>query len=108
MPGSRGRTDGRIWTLDRCMSIGYTALERRFGRGKFRKINAELGMFEVTTNWSTKKHLTRGYRLTEPVRKLKERYLAPRGEALTRLTTMDGNALRTLPIRPMHSSSALR
>jgi hypothetical protein len=42
------------------MSIGYTALERRFGRGKFRKINAELGMFGVTTNWSTKKHLIRG------------------------------------------------
>jgi hypothetical protein len=54
------------------MSIDYTALERDFGCGKFHKINAELGMLEVTPKWSTRKDLTRGYRLTESVQKLKE------------------------------------
>jgi len=90
--------------LDRDMSIDYTALERDFGCGKFHKINAELGMFEVTPKWSTRKHLTRGYPLTESVQKLNERYLKLTSKTLTRSIAMGGNALRTLPIW-IHTSS---
>ena len=88
------------------MSIDYTALERDFDCGKFHKINAELGMLEVTPKWSTRKDLTRGYRLTESVQKLKERYLKPTSEMLTRSITVGGNTLRTLSIG-IHTSSPI-
>lgn len=75
----------------------YKELERRFGRGGFNRINEVVPMFEVTPNWSKKNGTTKGYRLTEHMRGLKEKYLQPRRETVTRLITMDGLAIRTIP-----------
>jgi len=78
-------------------SFTYKELEKRFGRGGFKRINDAVGIFEVTPNWSKDQGATRGYRLTQAVRELKDRYLKPRRVAITKLMTMDGRAIRTLP-----------
>lgn len=85
------------------MSIGYEYLEAGFGRGRFEEINAALNIFEVTSNWvwrcgrSARKNSTKGYRITDQVRELKEKYLKPRTDKLSKLITMDAKAIRTLP-----------
>lgn len=85
------------------MSIGYEYLDSGFGRGGFDAINGALNIFEVTPNWrwqtgrNQRKNSTKGYRLTDHVRELKEKYLKPRTEKLTKLITMDAKAIRTLP-----------
>jgi hypothetical protein len=75
----------------------HTELEKRFGRGGFRRINDAVGVFEVTPNWSKDQGATRGYRLMPAVRELKDRYLKPRRIVVTKLMTMDGRAMRTVP-----------
>lgn len=75
----------------------YKELEARFGRGGFTKINRELNIFDVTPNWSKTNNLTKGYKLSQHVRDLKNEYLHTRRVTVTRLMTSDGRAMRTLP-----------
>ena len=79
------------------MSIGYMDLEKGFGRGGFKAINSSLCIFEVTNNWWWVKKITRGYKLTDVVQAIKDKYLAQAKPKITRLITMDGQAIRTLP-----------
>jgi len=82
---------------DDYMSITWQKLERNFGRGGFNAINESLHLFEVTPNWYMARGQTKGYKLTPRVAEIKERYLKPRGRALTQLIDSEGRALRTLP-----------
>lgn len=82
---------------DGYMSLGYMDLEKSFGRGNFKVINDELNIFDVTANWSQIKNLTKGYKLTEKVQAVKNKYLAKIDTKLTRLITEDGKAMRSLP-----------
>ena len=81
---------------DGWITIGYKELERGFGRGGFEAMNAALQVFEVSPNWHwregrpEKQNATKGYRLMPMVRELKERYLKPRKDAITRLIYLDG------------------
>ena len=94
------RKDGHI-------TIGYQELERHFGRGGFAKMNTALDIFDATTNWhwregsQSKRNATRAYRLTDHVSTLKEQYLKPRKDALTRLIYLDNRdgfrALKSAP-----------
>jgi hypothetical protein len=79
------------------MSIGYMDLERGFGRGGFKIINERLNIFEITKNWWWAKKLTKAYQVTSQVKKVKDKYLAQSKEKITRLITLDGKAMRTLP-----------
>lgn len=88
--------------FDGFMTIHHKELEQAFGRdrlrgSRFNIINAGLKMFEVTKGWSKEKKLTKGYRLTEQVQAIKEKYLSKKMEKLTRLFRGDGNFVRTLP-----------
>ena len=80
-----------------CMSIGYMDLEKAFGRSGFNEINNALNIFEVTKNWWWSRNLTRAYKLTEPVQAVKDKYLARVKQNITRLITLDGQVMRTLP-----------
>ena len=82
---------------DGYMSIGYMDLEKGFGRGGFKAINEALNIFDVTANWSKSKKLTKGFKLTEQVQKVKDKYIATAKPKLTRLITLDGKAMRSLP-----------
>jgi len=78
-------------------SIGYKELEQLFGRNKFSGINERLKIFQITPNWSAEKHFTRAYKLTDPVKQIRERYLRPRKRSNTeRMIGLDGRALRRL------------
>lgn len=86
------------------MSLHYLELDKEygFGRGGFRAINADLKIFDekpchFNPKGKTSNTYTTGYRLTDHVRELKEKYLKPRRERLTRLISMDAKAMRTLP-----------
>lgn len=78
------------------ISIGHRELERGFGRGGFKAMNAATACFEVSPNWHwrdgrpKKQNATKGYRLMPLVRELKEKYLKPRKEAIERLIYLDG------------------
>jgi len=78
-------------------SIGYKKLEQLFGRNKFHAINERLKIFQITSNWSAKKHFTRAYKLTDPVKQIRERYLRLRKQKKPeRMIGLDGRALRQL------------
>lgn len=79
------------------MSIGYMDLEQAFGRGGFKAINDALNIFEVTSNWWYSKKLTKAYRPSDHVQAVKDKYLAQARPKITRLITLDGQAIRTLP-----------
>ena len=79
------------------MSIGYMDLEKSFGRAGFKAINDALNIFDVTANWSQLKNLTKGYKLTEQVQKVKDKYIADARPKITRLITLDGQVMRSLP-----------
>lgn len=87
------------------MSIGYLELDKGFGRGQFTSINDNLNIFIVTNwRWSTdgievdsKTKATKGYKLTEHVQKVKDDYLALTKPKLSRLITLDGKVMHTLP-----------
>ena len=85
------------------MSISYLELEKSFGRGGFAAINSALNIFEVSPNWhwqqghNKARNATRTYRLTDAVREVKEQYLKPGREKMTRLITEDAKVMRTLP-----------
>lgn len=89
------------------ITIGHRELERGFGRGGFEAMNAALSIFEVSPNWHwrngrpEKQNATKGYRLMPLVRELKEKYLKPRREAVTRLIYLDGKdefrSLKSVP-----------
>ena len=78
------------------ISIGHRELERGFGRGGFKAMNAATLCFEETPNWHwrdgrpQKQNATKGYRLMPLVQELKDNYLRPRKEAITRLIYLDG------------------
>ena len=91
----QSRHDHRLY--EGYKTFTYQELDRRFGRGGFKKINKELKIFDVTPGWSKEHGATRGYKLTDNVHALKDQYLRPRRIAITRLMTMDGRAVRTLP-----------
>lgn len=82
---------------DGYMSIGYMDLEKGFGRGGFKIINDALNIFDVTANWSKSKKLTKGFKPTEQVQIVKDKYLAQAIPKITRLITLDGQAMRSLP-----------
>ena len=79
------------------MSIGHMDLEKAFGRGGFEKINNALNIFEVTKQWWWSKKLTKAYKPRELVQTVKDKYLAQVRPKITRLITLDGQAIRTLP-----------
>lgn len=80
---------------DGYMTVGYKELENSFGRGGFAKMNAALGIFEVTPNWhwqagrANSQNATKAYKLSPKASELKERYLKPRRDAVTRLIYLD-------------------
>lgn len=63
-------------TLEGHASFCYQELETAFGRGQFNALNKRLGIFEVTEEWSTVFHTTKGYRLSALVQKAKDQYLS--------------------------------
>lgn len=81
----------------------WQELEQSFGRGRFKVINDELGLFEVLKEdgrelWSKAEERTKAYMLTERVATIREGYLKGvfrRGD--TRLMTQDGKYLQSLP-----------
>ena len=76
----------------------WQELGRSFGRGRFNRINDELGVFEVLEDWSKIEGRTKPYMLTERVATLREKYLEGvfrRGA--TKLLTQDGKYLQSLP-----------
>ena len=79
------------------MTITWQELEQDFGRSGFNAINESLHLFDVTPNWHSDKHLTKGYKPTAHVQDIKDRYLKPRKRQLTRLIDSQGRALRSLP-----------
>lgn len=84
------------------MTIHYKELYEAFGRdrvtgGRFKQINDSLKMFEVTNNWQHSKGVTKGYKLTENVQAIKNKYLKPKLDQVTRLIRMDGKYVETLP-----------
>lgn len=94
-------------TREGYISIGHRELERRFGRGRFKAINEELGIFETTPNWyhnahrTARQNSTKGYRLSPQVQAVKDRYLKPRADAVTRLVYLDSkDDLKTLKSVP--------
>ena len=82
--------------LEGYISIGHRELERGFGRGGFKRMNEATLCFDVSPNWNwqdgrpQRQNATKGYKLTQHVQRLKEKYLKPRKEAITRLIYLDG------------------
>lgn len=88
---------------DGYIAISHTELYSNFGRGRggFEAMNEALGVFEVTPNWHKDDALTKGYRLAPAVKALKEKYLQPGRESITRLIYLDGkSAMRPLKSLP--------
>lgn len=93
--------------MEHHISIGYRELQRWFGRGGFDAMNTATACFEVSTNWfwregrSSKQNSTKGYKLTQHLENLKEKYLKPKKEAVTRLIYLDAKddfrPLRSVP-----------
>ena len=81
---------------DDCMFIGHKELEESFGRGRFKKINDELHIFEVTSNWHSAEKQSKGYKLMPDVQQIKNDYLVPRKQRLTKFIDTNGCALRTM------------
>jgi len=81
----------------------WQELEQSLGRGRFKTINGELGVFEILKDdgrevWSKVEERTKAYMLTEQVATLREKYLEGvfrRGA--TKLLTQDGKYLQSLP-----------
>lgn len=81
----------------------WQELEQSFGRGRFKAINDELGLFEVLKedgreSWSKAEARTKAYMLTEQVATIRADYLKgvfKRGA--TRLMTQDGKYLQSRP-----------
>jgi hypothetical protein len=78
------------------MTIGYKELEESFGREGFSNINGALQIFEVTPNWHKSESQSRGYKLMPDIQQIKDDYLKPRKQSLTRLIAK-GMALKTMP-----------
>jgi len=79
-------------TLNGWYSIGYQYIRDSFGKN-FKSINEKLGYFVLTPNWSMTNNQTRGYRFTEKLFLLQERYLASE-TSLSELMKSDGSMLR--------------
>lgn len=79
------------------MSFHYKELEQAFGRSGFKAINARLGFFVVSENWSMDKGWTKGYKFSEAVAQAREKYLNRTWRNVTRLILADGRSLKTLP-----------
>lgn len=78
------------------MSITYQEIARRFGRGGFSVINARLGIFDVTRQWSVHRNLTKAYTLKPAVAQVVADYLQKGRRRLTSLVSESGLRLRTL------------
>ena len=78
------------------MSIGHMELSKAFGRGGFERINDDLNIFEVTKQWWHSQGLTKGYKLTEPVQQVKDKYLHSKRGRVSKMIDLDGKAVRTL------------
>lgn len=86
---------------DGYITVSHTELYRKFGKGRggFEAMNNALGVFEVTPNWHKDDGLTKGYRLAPAVKALKEKYLKPGRESITRLIYLDSKS----EMRPLKS-----
>ena len=84
-------------------SFHYKELDRKFGRGKFGKINQRLGLFDVLKDelgreaWSKVEGRTKSYRLTDAVTDLRTKFLAGVTRRKTNLLSEDGEIMRTQP-----------
>lgn len=94
-------------------TYSYQELEQRFGRGRFAELNRRLKFFYVTPNWSKNQGETRGYRLSESMRRFRRTCLAGliSGSATlgavrsgwlpvtagSELVSLDGKRIATLP-----------
>jgi len=97
MAGTKGRTHK---TQAGNSSFGKHELDNAFGKGEFKVLNDRLGIFEVDHHYSKANHITKGYRLTEHVQNIKERFelidpVLP-NEA-TSLVSFDGRKITRLP-----------
>lgn len=114
IPGFRKEKDNHQWALTRmvwegghkrrqhdkfegAMSFHYKELEQAFGRDGFNAINARLGFFTVTENWSMDKGWTRGYWFSEKVAQVRGKYFDRTWSKVTRLIWADGRAMKKLP-----------
>ncbi|NYT79871.1 hypothetical protein H0A71_23220 [Alcaligenaceae bacterium] len=79
------------------MSFHYKELEQAFGRTGFNVINARLGFFTVTENWSMDKGWTKGYWFSEAIAQAREKYFNRTWRNVTRMTWADGRAMKKLP-----------
>ena len=83
------------------MSFGYEELAEAFGRnvsgGGFDAVNARVGFFEVTPNWSMSDGYTKGYKFSELVTQSRNAYFDKLFHKETKLLMMSGIAMRTLP-----------
>lgn len=92
--GSRGRRHAHF---EGASTFSHTWLARHFGRGGFKVINDRLQMFAVSDQWFSKRGKTKGYWLTDDMQAVKEHYLRRLRTGATRLLTMDGHYMRTVP-----------
>lgn len=87
--------------LEGHMSIAYQELDRHFGRGGFKELNARLGIFDVTPNWWSEQGLTRGYKLKPVIEAAVSNYLSNWRRRMRKvgkaLVGMDGKQLHSIP-----------
>lgn len=83
--------------LEDCSAFSYQELERRFGRGRFKKINEKLGVFVIAQTFSIKHKRTRAYALTEKVERILSNWLKRDLDKAEELIDAAGYAVRTLP-----------
>lgn len=78
------------------MSISYAELNSVFGRGVFQLINDDLELFSVT-RWIHSKGRTKGYKLTDKVQNIKDKYLSSNRIKPSALVDSRGKVIRTIP-----------
>jgi len=90
-------------------SFGWQELERKFGRNKFKEINARLGFFDIPKDlqdrddWSKVDGRTKAYMLTDKVSDLRERWLKRAYYRTTNLLTEDGDVIRKMPKQAIYA-----
>ena len=91
--------------FDGAMSYTHQELTERFGRGGFAKVNARLGLFEVSPNYSMSDGYTYGYWLTPKGQRLHDTYLRRHWRKATELMRLSGDELQTAHTLPQAIAS---